>query len=155
GTETPPTTWAAKLTDPVVIATDDTFSFHADLDGSGTTYVTYSRRDCTGTVTTTLYRNVSTTTFCGGEPFVDNVTSLTFVYYELNNVPLPYPLPSTYQLDSQGAVTGTATPSTPAAGGQRNRVRQVKIALTIQQQIGTTVVPFTATTDVALRNLLP
>ncbi len=144
-----------KVSDPVVIATNDTLSFHADLDGSGATYVTYSRRDCTGTVTTTLYRNVSTATFCGGEPFVEGVSALTFIYYELNNVPLPYPLPSTYALDSQGAVTGTATPTTPAAGGQRNRVRQVKIALTIQQQIGTTIVPFTATTDVALRNLLP
>ncbi|MBI2560951.1 MAG: prepilin-type N-terminal cleavage/methylation domain-containing protein [candidate division NC10 bacterium] len=144
-----------KLSDPVVIATNDTLSFHADLDGSGATYVTYSRRDCTGTVTTTLYRNVSTTTFCGGEPFVEGVSALTFTYYELNNVPLPYPLTSTYTLDSQAPVTGTATPTTPAAGGQRNRVRQVKIALTIQQQIGTTIVPFTATTDVALRNLLP
>lgn len=144
-----------KVTDPVVIATNDTLSFHADLDGSGATYVTYSRRDCTGTVTTTLYRNVSPTTFCGGEPFVDGVTALTFTYYELNNVPLPYPLPSTYQLDGQGPVTGTGTPSTPAPGSQRDRVRQVKIALTLQQQIGDTVVPFTATTDVALRNLLP
>lgn len=144
-----------KVSDPVVIATDDTFSFHADLDGSGATYVTYSRRDCTGAVTTTLYRNVATATFCGGEPFVEGVTALTFTYYELNNVPLPYPLPSTYQLDSQAPVTGAGTPTTPAAGSQRDRVRQVKIALTIQQQIGTTVVPFTATTDVALRNLLP
>lgn len=143
-----------KVTDQVVIATNDTYSFHADLDGTAK-YVTYSLRDCSGSVGTTLYRNVSTSTYCGGDPFVDNVISLTFTYYGLNNVPIPYPLTGTYQLDSQAPVTGSGVPSTPAAGGQRDSIRQVKIALRIQQQVGTTVIPFTMTTDVALRNLLP
>ncbi len=149
-----------KVTDPVVIATNDTFSFHADLDGAGAKYITYSRRDCSGNVGTILYRNVSagalsTATFCGGDPFVEGVSSLTFTYYELNNVPLPYPLTSTYQLDGQGPVTGTGHPTAPTAGGNRDRVRQVKIALTVAQQVQGTSIPFTATTDVALRNLLP
>lgn len=145
----------AKLTDPVVIATNDTFSFHADLDGTGAKYITYSRRDCNGNVGTVLYRNVSTTTFCGGDPFVEGVTSLAFTFYELNNVPLPYPLTGTYQLDAQGPVAGASVPTTPAAGGQRARVRQVKMALTIQQQVRGLTIPFTATTDVTLRNLIP
>ncbi len=145
-----------KVADPIVIATNDTISLHADVgDGNGLRYVTYSLRDCTGTTGTTLYRNTSTTTFCGGDPFIEGVTSLKFTYYELNNVPIPYPLTTTYQLDSQGPVTGASTPSAPAAGGQRDSIRQVNIALTLQQQAGTTTVPFTATTDVALRNLLP
>jgi Tfp pilus assembly protein PilV len=144
-----------KAADPVVIATHDTFSFRADLDGGGAKSVTYSRRDCNGSIGTVLYRNVSATTFCGGDPFVDGVAGLTFTYYELNNVPIPYPPTSTYQLDSQGAVTGASVPTTPALGGQRARVRQVKISLTIQQHVKGVSVPFTATTDVALRNLIP
>lgn len=144
-----------KLTDPVVIATNDTLSIHTDTDGTGAKYITYSRRDCSGNVGTTLYRNVSTTTFCGGEPFIEDVSNLTFAYYELNNVPLPYPPGSTYQLDGQGHVTGSGTPTIPVVGGSRDRVRQIKIALTVQQQLKGVLIPFTATTDVTLRNLIP
>ncbi|MGE5851039.1 MAG: hypothetical protein ACM362_13000, partial [Candidatus Methylomirabilota bacterium] len=144
-----------KLTDPVVIATNDTLSIHADTDGTGAKYITYSRRDCSGNVGSTLFRNVSTTTFCGGEPFIEDVTNLTFAFYELNNVPLPYPPGSTYQLDGQGYVTGTGTPTIPVVGGSRDRIRQVKIALTVQQQVKNVLIPFTATTDVTLRNLIP
>lgn len=145
-----------KVGDPLVIATDDTLSFHGDVgDGNGLRYVTYSLRDCAGTPGTTLYRNSSATTYCGGDAFIEGVTGLKFTYYELNNVPIPYPLTTGYQLDSQTPVTGASVPSAPAPGGQRDRVRQVKIALTVQQQTGNTTVPFTVTTDVALRNLLP
>lgn len=144
-----------KVTNPIRIATNDTFSFQADLDGGGVKYVTYSRRDCNGNIGTTLYRNVSATTFCGGDAFVEGVNSLTFTYYELNNVPIPYPLTSTYKLDNQASVTGTNTPTTPTSGSQRSSVRQVKIALTIQQEVGGVTIPFTATTDVALRNMIP
>ncbi len=144
-----------KLTDPVVIATNDTLSIHANTDGTGAKYITYTRRDCSGNVGTTLFRNVSTTTFCGGEPFIEGVSNLTFAYFELNNVPLPYPPGSTYQLDGQGYVTGTDTPTTPVVGGSRDRVRQIKVALTVEQQIKNVTIPFTATTDVTLRNLIP
>jgi prepilin-type N-terminal cleavage/methylation domain-containing protein len=144
-----------KLTDPVVIATNDTLSIHTDLDGAGPKYITYSRRDCSGNIGATLYRNVSTTTFCGGEPFIQGVADLSFAYYELNNVPIPYPPGSTYELDNQTAVTGTDTPTAPIVGGSRDRVRQIKIALTVQQQVKGVTIPFTATTDVALRNLIP
>jgi hypothetical protein len=58
-------------------------------------------------------------------------------------------------LDGQGPVTGAGVPSTPVAGGQRDLVRQVKIALIVQQQANNILIPFTATTDVALRNLIP
>ena len=144
-----------KLTDPVVIATNDTLSIHADTDGTGPKYITYSRRDCSGNVGTTLYRNVSTTTFCGGEPFIEGVSNLTFAYYELNNVPLPYPPGSTYQLDGQDYVTGSGTPTAPVVGGSRDRIRQIKVALTVAQQLKGITIPFTATTDITLRNLIP
>jgi prepilin-type N-terminal cleavage/methylation domain-containing protein len=150
---------STKLSDPVVIATNDTLSFHADLDGTGPKYITYSRRDCSGNIGTTLYRKesagtLSTAEFCGGDVFAENVSALTFTYYEMNNVPLPYPLTATYQLDGQAHVTGTSTPSVPVVGGQRNLVRQVKIEITIQQTMKGQTLPFTATTDVALRNLI-
>jgi hypothetical protein len=143
-----------KVTDQVIIATNDTLAFHADVgDGNGLRYVRYSVRDCAGAVGTTLFRYTSVTSACGGgEPFIEGVTDLRFTYYEINNVSIPYPLTSSYELDSQGV---TGTPGTPTVGGQRDRVRQVKIAFTVQQQFGTTIVPFTVTTDVALRNLLP
>jgi type II secretory pathway pseudopilin PulG len=145
----------SKLTDPVVIATNDTVSIHADVDGTGPKYITYSRRDCGGNIGTILYRNVSTATFCGGEPFIQDVADLSFAYFELNNVPVPYPPGSTYELDNQGAVTGTDSPTAPMAGGSRDRVRQIKIVLTVRQQMKGVTVPFTATTDIALRNLIP
>lgn len=144
-----------KVSDPVVIATNDTLSIHADLDGTGTKYITYSLRDCSGNAGTTLYRNISTSTYCGGDPFIDNVAGLTFTYYELNNLTLPYPLTSAYQLDGQDAVTGTTVPSTPTVGSDRSLVKQVKISLNVQQQIRGETIPFTVTTDVALRNLIP
>jgi hypothetical protein len=90
---------------------------------------------------------------------IDSVDSLTFTYYELNNVILPSSMistpASTYQLDSQGSVTGSTAPSAVAAGSDRSKVRQVKISMTIRQQVGTVTVPFTVTTDVTLRNLIP
>ncbi len=46
-------------------------------------------------------------------------------------------------MDGQGPVTGTAVPGAPATGGERDSVRQIKIALTVQEQAGTTTVPFT------------
>ncbi len=157
-----------KVTDPVVIATNDTISIHADVgetDGSGNPigarYITYSRRDCAGNVGNTLYRSTPASPYCGGEPFIDNVTSLTFTYYELNNVPIPLPASAPYQptppyqLDSQAPVTGTTVPAAAVAGGERDRVRQVKIAITVQQAVSGVLLPFTTTTDVALRNLRP
>jgi len=52
-------------------------------------------------------------------------------------------------------VTGTDIPTTPIVGGSRDRIRQVKIALTVRQQVRGVTIPFTATTDIALRNLIP
>lgn len=148
-----------KLTDPVVIATNDTVSVHADPDGTGAVYITYSLRDCTGTLGTTLYRQASTTSFCGGDTIATGVavTGMQFTYYEMQNVPLPYPTPSppTYQLDGQAPIAGAGAPSTPAVGSQRDRVRQIKLVLTLSN--GSAVRPqfYTATTEITLRNLLP
>jgi prepilin-type N-terminal cleavage/methylation domain-containing protein len=155
-----------KVANPMLIATNDTVSFAANTSGStgGLRYITYGLRTCSSsTKGTILYRNESVTsgtpTYCGGDVLIDSVDSLTFTYYELNNVILPSSMistpASTYQLDSQGSVTGSTAPSAVAAGSDRSKVRQVKISMTIRQQVGTVTVPFTVTTDVTLRNLIP
>ncbi len=142
-----------KVTDPVVIAAPDTISLHMDVDGTGAKYVTYSLYDCSGNKGNTLYRNVSTSSYCGGQPFIDDVTSLAFTYYAQSNVPIT---PSTSAgLDGQGYVTGSSVPSPPAAGGQRDSVRQVKVSITVKQAMSGVLIPFTATTDITLRNLIP
>ena len=156
---------SAKLSDPVVIATNDTVSVHADTGEKdpatgallGPVYITYGLRDCNGTLGNTLYRNVSTTTYCGGEAIATNVASLQFTYFEGNNVVLPYPTPDppTYSLDDQGAVTGSGTPTAPAVGSQRSQVRQIKVALTLSNGLSQHPQRFTATTEVTLRNLTP
>ncbi len=146
-----------KLADPVVIATNDTVSIHADADGTGPVYITYSLRDCTGGVGTVLYRQASPTSFCGGDSIAGGVAGLQFTYYEMQNVPLPYPTPSpaVYQVDNQGPIAGAGSPSTPATGSPRDQVRQIKVALTLSN--GSAVRPqrYTATTEVTLRNLIP
>ena len=146
-----------KLADPVVIATNDTVSIHADTDGTGPRYLTYSLRDCTGAVGAVLYRQASTTSFCGGDPIATGVSSLQFTYYEMQNVPLPYPTPSpaAYQLDNQGPIAGPGSPTTPASGSQRDQVWQIKVALTLGNTSALRPQRYTATTEVSLRNLIP
>ncbi len=147
-----------KLTDPVVIATNDTVSIHVDMkDGNGPLYITYSLRDCNGNLGTLLYRQASATSFCGGDTIASNVSALQFTYFYGQNVPLPYPTPNppVYQLDNQGAVTGTGTPTAPGAGSDRNNVRQIKVALTMSNNNVQRPQRFKATTEVTLRNLIP
>lgn len=146
-----------KLPDPIVIATDDTVSIHADTDGTGPQYVTYGLRDCTGAVGTVLYRQAGAASFCGGAAIADGVAGLRFTYYESQNVPLPYPTPSPpfYQLDAQGHIAGIGTPAVPAVGSQRDRVRQIKIELTLSNGNVRQPQSYRATSEVTLRNLIP
>lgn len=147
----------ANVTDPVLIATNDTISIHADVgDGNGLEYITYGLRNCDDTITQTLYRrasNASPFVYCGGEPFIDGVTSLTFAYHEQGGLVNPNPPTIPYKLDGVNYVTGTNAPDISTMTN-RNKVRQVKISMTVQQTVGTTTTPYTITTDVTLRNLL-
>ena len=147
-----------KLTDQVVIATNDTVSIHADMnDGNGPLYITYSLRDCNGNVGTLLYRQASAASYCGGDTLASGVSALQFTYFEGQNVPLPYPTPSpaTYQLDNQAPIAGAGTPTTPAPGSQRDQVRQIKVVLTMSNNNVLRPQRFTATTEVTLRNFIP
>ncbi len=92
---------AGRLSDPVIIATNDTLSIHATEDETvGPQYITYGLRDCTGTAGSTLYRQASTTSYCGGDAFIEGVTALSFTYYELNGVMVPYSSPRRRSINS-------------------------------------------------------
>jgi prepilin-type N-terminal cleavage/methylation domain-containing protein len=142
-----------NVANPIVIATNDTISIQANV-GNGLQYVTYGLRNCDSTTTKTLYRDASTTTYCGGEPFIDGVTSLTFTYYEQTGLSIPSPLTSTYQLDGVNYLTGTSTPDISTMTN-RKKINQVKITMTVLQTVGSITTPYTITTDVTLRNFLP
>jgi len=146
----------------IVIATNDTLSFHADVGETenevpyGPEFITYGLRNCDATVAKTLYRNASHTTpftYCGGQPFIDGVTALKFEYFAAAGVPIPDPVPSTYTLDGVTYVTGTSAPDTTAMTN-RNTVRMIKITMALQETVGTITTPYTLVTDVTLRNLL-
>lgn len=146
--------------DRIVIATDNTLSFHADVGETenevayGTEFITYGLRNCDNAVTQTLYRNASHTspyTYCGGQPFIDGVTSLKFEYFEQAGVSIP--IPASSGLDTVNFVTGTTAPDTSTMTN-RNKVRMVKITMTVQQIAGSITAPYTIATDVTLRNLL-
>lgn len=144
------------------IATNDTLSIQMTTRepndaGDVHRYITYGLRDANGNLTTTLFRQSALSaapTFSGGDPIAENVTGLRFTYYtsEGQLIPDPTPDPPVYQLDGQGAVVGTAQPTVPAPGSDRDRIRHVRIELTVQRT-GLVDQTYVMTTDVTLRNL--
>jgi type II secretory pathway component PulJ len=154
-TGTPPTTEAIR------IATSDTLSIQmstrepsdaADVNR----YLTFGLRDANGSLTTNLFRQSALSTaptFSGGDPIAENVTGLRFTYYTSEGQPIPDPTPNppVYQLDGQGAVTGAAQPTVPAPTSDRNRIRHIRIELTVQRT-GLVDQTYVMTTDVTLRN---
>lgn len=151
-TGTPPNTY------PIIIATNDTLSIHADIEGTGNRYITYGLRDTNGNLTTTLLRQSSPDTaatplFSGGEVLADNLVGLKFIYYTSENLPLPDPPNPPYQLDGQNYVTGTSQPALPVTTSDRAKLKQIKIELTLQRSVGGLPQIYTSTTDVTLRNV--
>ena len=135
----------------VQVATDRALAVAGDADASGTTSVFLFCLD--GTV---LRRQkgangvLGTYTCSSGETLAENVTSLRFTYYDVNNASLPAVTTPPFQLDGQvaGAIPTYATVT------QRAAVRRVVMAITVQKTVppkGTQV--FTLTSDVRLRNL--
>jgi Tfp pilus assembly protein PilW len=136
---------------PVQLATDNALAVTGDLDGSGTTSVflfcldgTVVRRGKAASGTLAAY------TCSGGQTLAENVTSLRFTYYNLNNVSVPATPTPPFQLDAQAqGVIPTFTDLT-----QRGAVRRVVMAITVRKDVppkGTQI--YTLTSDVRLRNL--
>jgi Tfp pilus assembly protein PilW len=135
----------------VQVATDSVLAVAGDADASGSTNVFLFCLD--GTV---LRRQkgangvLATYTCSNGETLAENVTSLRFTYYDVNNVSIPATPTPPFALDSQAANV------VPTYGSVTDRaaVRRVVMAITVQKAVppkGTQV--YTLTSDVRLRNL--
>jgi prepilin-type N-terminal cleavage/methylation domain-containing protein len=94
----------------------------------------------------------SSFTCSGGDVLADNITSLTFTYYDVNNAPIPNPPNAPYSLDNQAA---SAVPSLATADiPQRQAVRTVVVTLTAQEDIPHQQSQiYTLSSSVRLRNM--
>jgi Tfp pilus assembly protein PilW len=136
---------------PIQIATDNALAISGDADGSGSVSVflfcldgSVLRRGKAASGALAAY------TCSGGETLAENVTSLRFTYYDVNNATLPVTPTPPYQLDGQapGAVPSLADLT------QRGAVRRVVIALTVRRDVppkGSQI--YTLTSDLMLRNV--
>lgn len=152
----------------VPIATTDTLALHGGYTnptpGGGSSqkcnaYVIYSLWNASGVRTTTLTKRTlvdpwsdpnNTTT--SPQPLAENVTALTFAYFDATGqtIPTSPPAPTTptcpssfpwvrpqgtYALDGQGPVSGSTQPSPVAPASQRDSVRMIRVQITIDTNI--------------------
>jgi len=135
----------------VQVATDRFLAVAGDADNTGSTNIFMFCLDGT-----TLRRQkgangvLASYTCTSGEVLAENVTSLRFTYYDVNNATLPATPTPPFALDSQAAgilpTFGTVT--------ERAAVRRVMMAISVQKDVkpkGTQV--YTLTSDVRLRNI--
>jgi hypothetical protein len=136
---------------PIQLATDNALAILGDADGSGTTNVFLFCLD--GAV---LRRKraasgaVASYTCSGGDVLAENVTSLRFGYFDVNNTAVPNPPTPPFQLDGQAL---SAVPDFSDVT-QRQAVRRAVITLTVRQDVPRQAPQvYTLTSDVRLRNL--
>ncbi len=146
---TPPS--AIPLVNPIQVATNDALAVYGDVDGSGASNVFLYCLDGTLLRRTKAAQGATTSYICSsGDIVADNITGLSFTYFDANNNPVPNPPTVPYRLDGEGVGTAPAFAST----AERGAVRWVLITLTAQE-----AVPFqqsqsyTLTSSVRLRNL--
>jgi type II secretory pathway component PulJ len=146
---TPPP--AIPLVNPLQVATNSALAVYGDVDGSGASNVFLYCLDGTLLRRTRGAQGAVAAYTCGsGDIIADNITSLSFTYFDASNSPLPNPPTAPYRLDGEGLGAAPVFAST----AQRGAVRWVLIALTAQE-----AVPFqqaqtyTLTSSVRLRNL--
>jgi prepilin-type N-terminal cleavage/methylation domain-containing protein len=146
---TPPA--APLLTNPVQVATHNALAIYGDADGSGASNVflycldgAVVRRGKAASGVVPAY------TCSAGDNLAENITSLSFKYYDTNNTPIPNPQTPPYQLDAQGLGAVPDFTTTP----QRAAVRTVVITLTAREDVPSQAAQFyTLTSTVRLRNL--
>ena len=142
---------------PLRAATAQCFSFIADVSGTGVDQITYEF----DSPKKTLRRRVDNWSgspkyeFAGGtaQPLAQSIESLTFTYFDVNNVELkPAPWSSTQRCPpTKGAAVESLTQLTFE---QLAQVRRVAITLKSQgSRPGVTSEAFILTSDVHLRNL--
>jgi len=154
----PPTSYEA-----VQVATPDTLALHGGYadPSSGAPpcnrYVYYTLWNSAGQRTTTLGKWTPAADPWPGQtpspqPLAENVTALTFTYFDANGqtIPTSVPAPTTpacpsnfpgarprgnYALDGQGPVTTSTPPSPVGQGSQRDSVRMIRVQITIESNI--------------------
>jgi len=135
----------------VQLATQAALAILGDVDGSGASNVFLFCLNASVVRRIKAASGVAAAYTCsGGDILASHVTGLRFTYYDVNNVPIPNPPASTFQLDGQalGAVPSFTTVV------QRNGVRRVGITLTVRQDVPRQSPQiYTLTSDVRLRNL--
>jgi hypothetical protein len=138
-------------TDPIRIATDSALAIYGDANDSGVSNVFLFCLDGT-----TLRRtqgpvgNATAYTCSSGQILAENVTDLSFIYYDADGNPVPDPPVGSYALDDQ--VPGSVALLTDTV--ERDAVRRVLVALTTQlESPGRDPHVYTVTSNLWLRNI--
>jgi type IV pilus assembly protein PilW len=140
-----------NLSSPVTvqIATDTALAVYGDTDGTNASNVFLF---CLGGGALRIGKganNVPGSYQCNGSVIADNITGLSFAYYDANNDPVPNPPAAPYQLDAQG-VGGIPDFLNTA---ERAAIRTVVVTLTAQEAVpGQQPQIYTLSSDVRLRN---
>jgi Tfp pilus assembly protein PilW len=138
-------------TNPIHIATNSVLALSGDVDGDGTSTIVYfcldgttvrRRKDSSGAM--------SSYTCSQGDILGENISNLSFAYFDEDNASLPDPPTAPYALDDQVA---EAVPSF-SDRTQRDASRRVVVMITGRQEVlrqATQI--YTLTSDVRLRNV--
>lgn len=139
------------LSDPIRLAANDALAIYGDASDSGSSSLFLFCLDGT-----TLRRtqgdpaDAGSFTCSTGEVLAENVTDLSFVYYDVDGNPVPDPPTGSWALDGQ--VVGAA--ATLDDTTQRSTVRRVLVALTTElASPGRDPHVFTVTSNLWLRNI--
>ena len=142
---------ATPLVNPIQVAANNALAIYGDVDGSGASNVFLYCLDGTLLRRTRAAQGAAGAYTCGsGDIVADNITSLSFTYFDANNNPLPNPPAAPYRLDGEGVGAAPAFAST----AERGAVRWVLITLTAQEDVPfQQAQTYTLTSSVRLRNL--
>jgi type II secretory pathway component PulJ len=139
------------LANAIRVATDDALSIYGDIDSDGSSgVVTYCLDGTTLRRAAGAVGSASAYTCASGQPLAENVTELSFVYYDADGNPVPDPPSGSYTLD--GEDIGAVAPVDDVT--ERGAIRRVLVALTTESEApGRGPQVFTVTSNVWLRNV--
>lgn len=142
---------ATMVENPVRLATNDALAIYGDIESSGASEVMlYCLDGSTLRRSRGALDSVASYTCAGGDPIAENVTDLSFVYYDAEGNPVPDPPAGSYALDGElpGAIAEVDDVT------QRETVRRILVALTTESDApGRGPQVFTVTSNVWLRNV--
>jgi type II secretory pathway pseudopilin PulG len=142
---------ATPLANPIRVATDDALSIYGDIDSDGSSgVVTYCLDGTTLRRASGAVGSAGSYTCAGGQPLAENVTELSFVYYDVDGNPVPDPPSGSYALDEEDLGSVAAVDDV----AERGTIRRVLVALTTESEApGRGPQVFTVTSNVWLRNV--